>query len=255
MIPSQYSRIFSRFHSQFFNFRHLSKPLFFSTSIPPPPPSPPSPSPPYQYEKIAFVGAGKMAEALLSPLLSTHLQPASRISLHDPSSATLHRLSTQYPGVHTTPHRMESFQHAELIILAVKPQTATPLFLETLWKDVEQFSENQTNVTLLSVMAGVPMHRLAAANETRKIVRSMPNTPAMIGEGMTVWTCTDTLETEEQSRIATILSSFGKAVRYYTISSPIFHILLPSSFLPNVDLICVSFDVYFLDPCPRRILH
>lgn len=156
------------------------------------------------YDKVAFIGAGKMAQALMSPLIKTGLQPADKISVFDVSTSTLSKVRKQFGGIETSQTLTDLVEDADLIICCVKPQNLTSKFFE-------QVTTNK-NATLLTVIAGKPIQTYLDGG-FEKVARSMPNTPAQIGRGMTVWSCTENISTDEREKIKLILSSFGKSVR------------------------------------------
>jgi pyrroline-5-carboxylate reductase len=96
---------------------------------------------------------------------------------------------------------------ADLVICCVKPQNLTEGFFNECLK-----ANLRDDSIFLSVIAGKTIDTFRQGGFER-IVRSMPNTPASIGQGMTVWSCTDNLTTSERKKIKGILSSFGKSVR------------------------------------------
>ena len=65
---------------------------------------------------------------------------------------------------------------------------------------------------LLSVVAGTPIQNFIDGSSVQKVARSMPNTPAQIGAGVTVWSCTENINADERKKINTVLNSFGKTV-------------------------------------------
>ncbi len=161
------------------------------------------------YDKISFIGAGKMAEALISPLIETGIQPAEDISIFDVSQKTMDNICETYNGVQATSSVAEALNDSDLVILAVKPQNLSKLF--------EEFSPSSSSVkemTLLSIVAGKPISSLVQGTGMTKIARSMPNTPAQIGRGVTVWCCTDQIQLDEREKIKRVLRSFGKAVSH-----------------------------------------
>lgn len=160
------------------------------------------------YDKVAFVGAGKMAQSMISPLIKTGIQPASKISVFDVSTSTLSKLKKQYNDIETAKTLTELVEDADLVVCCVKPQNLTPNFFQ-------QVAINK-DATLLTVIAGKPIQTYLDGGFT-KVARSMPNTPAQIGRGMTVWSCTENISTDEREKIKTILSSFGKSVRAMTL--------------------------------------
>ena len=128
------------------------------------------------FNKIAFLGTGKMAQAMIEPLIKTGLQPASQIHVYDVSSSAMKAVTTKY-GIQTSKSPAEVVDGADLVVCAVKPQNLTPEFFESLGKP-------SAHTTLLSVIAGKPMSTFTSGGFT-KVARSMPNTPAQIGQGMT----------------------------------------------------------------------
>lgn len=174
-----------------------------------------TPSPPAaaaSFERIALIGAGKMAHAILKPLIGQHIQPANQICVYDVSPASMERIADEYPGVATSQTIPEALHHADLVLLCVKPQNLTESFFDQVCKSALHPTKD---AILLSIVAGKPISFLIESSRDHfsKVVRSMPNTPAMIGQGMTVWSATANLSTEERNKIKKILSGFGKAVR------------------------------------------
>ena len=147
-----------------------------------------------------------MAQAILHPLITQGVQPAQQFVVFDASPKTMQRMNETY-GVHTANSIPECIADADLVLCAVKPQNLTDQFFAECRKGAP--SENSI---FLSVIAGKPCDIFQKGGFT-KIVRSMPNTPATIGQGMTVWSCTPNLTADERKKIRTILSSTGKSVR------------------------------------------
>jgi pyrroline-5-carboxylate reductase len=154
------------------------------------------------YDKIAFIGAGVMAQACMAPLISTGLQPASKIFVFDVSTNTMQKVQKEY-GIQTTQTLGELVEGADIIVCAVKPQNLTPQFFAV--------TSVNPNATLLSIVAGKPI-QIFRDGGFNKVARSMPNTPARIGRGMTVWSCTENISTDERDKIKQILSCMGKTV-------------------------------------------
>ena len=110
-------------------------------------------------------------------------------------------------GIRVTQDLEESITDADMMVIAVKPQNCDVVF-----EELRQCNDvMKKDATLLSIVAGVPMHKILSGTGMHKIARSMPNTPATIGKGMTVFT-TKGVDDEERRRIKEVLSSFGKAV-------------------------------------------
>jgi len=160
------------------------------------------------FDKIAFIGSGRMAEAMVAPIVNTGLQPASKITIFDVHQSTMDRVAETY-SVNSSQSIEECVANAELICLAVKPQNCDVVFKSI--RDVHEQGLTHDRATLLSIIAGMPMKSYTATGIDR-IARSMPNTPATIGEGMTVWSATDNICDKTKDKIADVLSSFGKAI-------------------------------------------
>lgn len=126
-------------------------------------------------KRIAFVGAGNMAEAILCGLLAEDLVPVSQIVASDLSEDRRSRLVTEY-GVEVTADNAVAVRGADVVVLAVKPQQAP----EALRAAREAFSEDQL---LISICAGLPTAALEPLVPAR-VVRVMPNLPALVRCGM-----------------------------------------------------------------------
>lgn len=136
--------------------------------------------------------------------IKSGLQPEESITVHDFHEPTLDKLQKKFPNISIAEEASTMIQGSSLVVCAVKPQTLTSEFFESL-------QPSKSDATLLSVAAGTLISTFREAGFT-KVARSMPNTPAQIGQGMTVWTCTENILEEEQDRLNQILLSFGKSV-------------------------------------------
>lgn len=129
------------------------------------------------YKKLAFIGTGNMAFAIMQGLLKSGY-PAEKIIACNKSNLT-RRAELQAVGISTNFANCEAVRQADVIVLAVKPQLMAEVCAEFATID---FSEKW----VISVAAGISVNRLEALLPTAKnIIRTMPNTPSLIGEGMT----------------------------------------------------------------------
>lgn len=152
---------------------------------------------------IAFIGAGNMARSLIGGLLADRW-PAERIRVSDPDPSQIDVIRQQYPGVTTTSDNRTNVEHADIVLLAVKPQSV---------KEATQglagcLSAGET--LIISIVAGVRssdlMHWLRGEFA---VVRCMPNTPALVGSGAT-GLFANNLVTDKQRDIAeSILRAVG----------------------------------------------
>jgi pyrroline-5-carboxylate reductase len=129
-----------------------------------------------RFEKVAFLGTGKIAQAIISPLIQTGLQPANKVAIFDVSVPAMKQVEANHPGIHLAQSISELVDGADLLVCAVKPQNIN----EGLCKELKKANNIPENATFLSVIAGLPLETYYATGY-KKIVRSMPNTPAMIG--------------------------------------------------------------------------
>ena len=159
------------------------------------------------YDKLAFIGTGKMAQAMIKPLVQNGYQPEEKIAIYDVSNTSMKGVKKDFPNIDVAQSIEEAATDADMIVCAVKPQNINTAFWEQFPKKLRE------DATLLSILAGTPVQAFAPSG-IKKIVRSMPNTPATIGEGMTVWCCTPNLTAEERDRVKQVLCSFGKTVSF-----------------------------------------
>jgi pyrroline-5-carboxylate reductase len=128
-----------------------------------------------QAATIAFIGGGNMASAIIGGLLRQGLAPA-QIEVVEPFADARRRLQAQF-GVKAQELAGPALARAQMVVWAVKPQT---------FKDAAAQARDHTAKALhLSVAAGIRSDSIAAWLGTGRIVRSMPNTPALVGKGMT----------------------------------------------------------------------
>lgn len=128
---------------------------------------------------IAIVGAGNIGRALIGGLLKGHDIEPGQIRASRRSEAALADLSEQFPGILTTTDNTEAVKNATIVVLAVKPQMA----LEVI-REIKDFVTEKT--LIISVLAGVTTQTLQEKFERDlPVVRTMPNTPALVDEGAT----------------------------------------------------------------------
>jgi pyrroline-5-carboxylate reductase len=153
--------------------------------------------------KLAFIGGGAMAEAIIKRIVAQELIPATEITVSEPVPARRDYLSAQY-GLTTVTANGEAVKDASVIVLAVKPQVLPNILPEL--KGVLS-----PEALVISIMAGVRISTIRKGLDHARIVRSMPNTPAQIGQGMTVWTATDAVDEQDRAHAQAILAAMGDA--------------------------------------------
>jgi pyrroline-5-carboxylate reductase len=154
-------------------------------------------------KKIAFIGPGVMAEAMIAGLLNKKLANAENIVASGPREERSVELHKKY-GVKTTTDNASAISLADVVVLSVKPQR-----LSEVMKGLKGI---QSDALILSIVAGASIKKISTGLKHKSVVRSMPNTPGQIGEGITVWTSSKEV-TEEQQRMARgILGALGEEV-------------------------------------------
>lgn len=155
-------------------------------------------------QTIAFIGAGIMGEAMIRGLLSQEIVQPEQIIASDPWSERLEYIQGQY-GVQVTADNTVAAEAGQVIVLSIKPQS-----LDKVMPDVRGHLRRRD--LLISILAGVPIKKLADGMAHAAVVRAMPNTPAQIGQGITVWTATKEVEEAHKQQAQAILGSFGEQV-------------------------------------------
>ncbi len=163
--------------------------------------------------KLAFVGCGVMAEAMIAGLLRKNLVAPEQIAASHPRANRLADLAAKYQieTFKSNAEAAEKIRESEnpIVALCVKPQRLGGV-LEELNGVV------QPNQIVLSIVAGATIETISAALNNKKIVRAMPNTPSQIGAGITAWTCTETVSIAERRDIKSLLTALGKEIHVET---------------------------------------
>ena len=129
--------------------------------------------------RIAFIGGGNMASAIIGGLIRNGIA-ASDIDVVEPWPDARERLQTDF-GLTARPHADAFLTNADMVVWAVKPQT----FKEAA-QQVRACTANASTTALhLSVAAGIPSSSIAEWLGSEQVIRTMPNTPALIGKGIT----------------------------------------------------------------------
>ncbi|MBN2627853.1 MAG: pyrroline-5-carboxylate reductase [Spirochaetales bacterium] len=152
---------------------------------------------------IGFIGTGNMGSAMIGGILKSGLYASSDILVSDALPESLERMKKEFPGIGTARDNGEIAAKADIIILAVKPHIY-PIVLKEIGF---QIPENTLTVT---IAAGVTLDRMTGwLSEKHKIIRTMPNTPALVGEGMTALCPNGNVGPGDLDRVKAIFSSFG----------------------------------------------
>lgn len=138
---------------------------------------------------IAFIGPGVMAEAMVAGLLRQKLAGPKNIIASGPREERGEELHRKY-GIKATTDNASAAHQADVVVLSVKPQR-----LSEVMKGLKGI---RPGVLVLSIIAGATIKKISAGLKHKSIVRSMPNTPGQIGEGITVWAASKDANDEQQ---------------------------------------------------------
>jgi len=172
---------------------------------------------PLQDARLAFIGCGVMAEAIIAGLLRKQLVAAEQIVGSHPRAVRREELYTKYAvrmfednrdatlAAHPVPST-ETETAGGLVILAVKPQRLSKVLQELK-------GAIHPDQLVVSIVAGARTETIAGELLHPAIVRAMPNTPAQIGHGMTAWTATPAVSDTQELQVCAMLEALGKAMR------------------------------------------
>ena len=153
--------------------------------------------------KLGFIGTGNMASAIMGGIIKNQIIPANDIIGADVMEAGRKRVKEQF-GIQVTADNHEVVNSSDIVILSIKPQ----FYAEVIAEIKDDVREDQIIITI------APGKTLAWLKEqfgkNVKIVRTMPNTPALVGEGMTAACPNEYMTKEEITYVLTLLESFGR---------------------------------------------
>jgi pyrroline-5-carboxylate reductase len=153
--------------------------------------------------RITFIGGGAMGEAMIKCLLTKKVAVPQDMIVSDISSVRRELLSREY-GVSTLADNKKAVANADLIILAVKPQN-----LPQVMEEIKGLAPEQL---VLSIVAGATLSSLCQGLNHSSVIRAMPNMPAQIGEGMTIWAATTETRQSQKKLAQTVLGALGKEI-------------------------------------------
>ncbi len=150
---------------------------------------------------IATIGSGVMAEAMIAGLLRGHQVAAEQIIASHPRADRRAELVATH-GIRTVAENVAAVGPADVVVLAIKPQ-----MLARVGRDIAPAMSDGKLV--ISIIAGATTRALSQALGHRQVVRSMPNTPAQLGRGVTVWYATPEVSEAQRAQARALLGSLG----------------------------------------------
>ena len=154
--------------------------------------------------RLAFIGGGTMAEAILGGVLAADLAKPGDVVIGEPVPQRRDYLSERY-GVQTHHDNVKTAEGADLVVMAIKPQDLPTVFGQLGGK-------LDSGQAALSIVAGAKMSTLAQGLQHDAVIRVMPNTPAQIGCGMTLWTCSDPVSESHREQARSMLGTVGEEI-------------------------------------------
>jgi pyrroline-5-carboxylate reductase len=154
--------------------------------------------------KITFVGSGAMAEAMLSGLLSQGIATAQNMVAAGPREERGHELQEKY-GVQFCTDNSQAVAGANVVVLSTKPQVLPSLYPALKGRIASE-------ALVLSIIAGARIDTIVTGLAHASVVRSMPNSPAQIGEGITVWIAAPSVSMAQREQARLLLGALGQEI-------------------------------------------
>ena len=155
-------------------------------------------------KRIAFIGAGNMASAIIRGIISQGLFLGDQIMVSAPSQSSRDRMAADF-GVETTADNCQAAAFGRVLVLAVKPKVLDEVILQIR----DALAED---TLIISIVAGKSLKTLEGAfGRPVRLVRVMPNTPAMVGEAMSALTPNGELSKEDMALAVRLFEALGRA--------------------------------------------
>jgi pyrroline-5-carboxylate reductase len=155
-------------------------------------------------QSIGFVGSGQMARALAQGFVSAGLVEGGRIVHCDPVQAAAETFSQQVAGSRRAATNADVIGQTNVIFLAVKPQNMPAVFSEIGGKVAAE-------KLIVSIAAGITLARLSEGLKTNRVVRVMPNTPALVGKGASAYALGSAATAADGQLVGQLLGAVGQA--------------------------------------------
>ncbi|MEG0856720.1 MAG: pyrroline-5-carboxylate reductase [Terrisporobacter sp.] len=155
-------------------------------------------------KNIGFIGSGNMARAIIGGILKSELVQKDQVIASAKSDSTIEKINKEF-GIITTKDSKEVVNNSHIIVVAVKPD----IYDEVL-EEVKEYISNEK--IIVTIAAGKSIEDVEdVIGKNKKIVRTMPNTPALVGEGMTSLSPNKNINEEDLNLVKTVFNSFGKS--------------------------------------------
>ena len=155
--------------------------------------------------KIGFIGTGNMGGAIIKGTVTAKFISGNEINIFDPNNAKVRELVEKY-NANSLHDEISVVENSDIIILCVKPN----IYNSVLKKIKDSIAKNKI---IVSIAAGINIDSIEnIIGKDKKVVRTMPNTPAQVLQGMTAVTFNGNMDKEEKEIIFKLLNSFGETV-------------------------------------------
>jgi pyrroline-5-carboxylate reductase len=151
---------------------------------------------------ISFIGSGTMAESMIRGLITQDLVNPEQVIAAGPRTERGVELHQKH-GVRPTTDNSYAAEEGHIVILSVKPQVLNEVLPEI-------HGHLRPQDLVISILAGTPIGQIADGLAHKAVARAMPNTPAQIGQGITVWTSTPEVGERRNEQAQAILASLGQ---------------------------------------------
>ncbi len=158
----------------------------------------------FENKKIAFIGSGMMAQAMLAGMLRREMVQPEHILAAGPRPERGHELQERY-GLQPFTDNAAAARQADVVVLSCKPQQ-----LDKVMQGLQGTVDGDNLV--LSIVAGAPIGKISQALGHNLVVRAMPNTPARMGQGISVWTTSPEVSLEQRELARQLLLALGTEV-------------------------------------------
>ena len=155
-------------------------------------------------KKIGFIGSGNMAKAMIGGIVKSKLVDPSNVIASDLNELALENVKNEY-GINITTNSKEVVKFSDIVIVAVKPNV-----YDIVLEGVKELIDNEKIVVTIAAGKTIESIENVIGND-KKVIRTMPNTPALVNEGMSALCKNNNITDEELNMVKEIFNSFGKA--------------------------------------------
>ncbi|NJL98339.1 MAG: pyrroline-5-carboxylate reductase [Synechococcaceae cyanobacterium SM2_3_2] len=164
---------------------------------------------------LSIIGGGAMGSALLRGLIQSHLYEPNQVGLSEPNASQAEALAQEL-GILVLPDNHVAAE-AEILILATKPQVFPTIAAQLAASSSDLMPPDRAesqfpSQSVISIMAGIRLQELTAAFPNRSVIRAMPNTPALVGAGMTALCCSPTVTPGQTEAATAIFEAVGSVL-------------------------------------------